>query len=60
MVETAQARAGNHCCFRSELVLNRPAIRCVLVETVVNAVLLGRSSVWASDPLPLGSRERRR
>jgi len=40
MVETAQARAGKHRRFRARLLLDRSAIRCVLAETVVNAVLV--------------------
>ena len=40
MVETAQARAGNHRRFRTWLVLDRSAVRRVLAETVVNAVLV--------------------
>jgi len=40
MMQTAQARAGKHRRFRTRLVLDWPAIRCVLAETVVNAVLV--------------------
>ena len=38
MMQTAQARAGMHCCFRTGLLLDVPTSWCVLVETVVNAV----------------------
>jgi hypothetical protein len=40
MMETAQAGAGKHSRFRTRLVLNRPAIRRILAETIVNAVLV--------------------
>jgi hypothetical protein len=40
MMETAQARAGKHRRFRPRLLLDRSAIRCVLAETVVSALLV--------------------
>jgi hypothetical protein len=40
MMETAQARAGKHGGFVTRPILNWPAIRRVLPETIVNAVLV--------------------
>jgi hypothetical protein len=50
MMETAQAHAGNDRSFRARLVLNRPVIRGVLAETVVNAILMKIGDVFADQP----------
>ena len=50
MVETAQARAGNHCRFRRRFDLNRSAIRGILAEAVVNTVLVKIGNVFPEQP----------
>jgi hypothetical protein len=50
MMETAQAHAGNDRRFRTRLVLNRPRIRRVLAETVVNAILMKIGDVFPDQP----------
>ena len=40
MMQTTQARAGKHRRCRKRLILDGPAIGCVLAETVVHAVLV--------------------
>ncbi len=45
MMETAQALARKHGRVRTGLGLNRPAIRRILAETVVNAVLVKIANV---------------
>jgi hypothetical protein len=49
MMETAQASAGEHRRFRARLLLDRPAIRCVLAETIVNTVLVKIGNVIADQ-----------
>ena len=50
MMETAQAPATNDCRFRTRLVLNRPRIRRVLTETVVNTILMKIGDVFPDQP----------
>ena len=40
MMETAQARARSHRRLRTRLLFDRPAIRCVLTEAVVNPIFV--------------------
>jgi hypothetical protein len=49
MMETAQASAGKHRRFRARLLLDRPTIRCVLAETIVNTVLVKIGNIIADQ-----------
>jgi len=45
MMETAQARAGNHSRVRRRLLFDRPAMRCVLTEAVVDTIFVKAGNV---------------
>ena len=49
MMETAQARDRNHRRLRTRLVFNRPAIRCVLTEAVVNPIFVKAGNVVTDE-----------
>ncbi len=50
MMQTTQARAGNHRCLRIRFLLDRATIRSVFVERVVSTVLLKVSDVFSHQP----------
>ena len=58
MMQTTQARAGNHRCPRLRFLLDWPAIRSVFVKRVVNAVLLKVSDVFSHQPPQMSFVER--
>jgi len=50
MMKTTQTRTGNQGRFRTRLLFDGPAIRRILAETVVNAVLVEVGNVIADQP----------
>lgn len=50
MMQTAQARAGDHDRRRTRFPFDWPAMRCVFAERVVNAVLVKVGDVFPDQP----------
>ena len=49
MMETAQTRTGNHSRVRTRLLFDWPAIRCVLIEAVVNPIFVKVGNVVTDE-----------